>query len=142
MRTFRLATQADVPALAELAIDANQPDAEIPDLVYVAEQDGRIVAAVGIELGHDEAVVLSGGIIHPDYYRNPFLVFRLQEAVEDWLIGQGCTAYICSVSKRNARMQRWIERLGARRYAKEHGAIWYIRTIGNDRNVLEESEAA
>lgn len=138
MRTFRLATPADIPALMELAIDANQPDAELPDLAYVAEQDGKIVAAVGIELGHPGMVILSGGIIHPDFYRNPFLVFRLQENLEEWLIAQGCTAYICAVSKRNTRMQRWLEKLGARRYTKKHGAIWYIRTFGPDRNALVE----
>lgn len=141
MRTFRLATLADLPDLAQLALDANQVDAELPDMAFVAEENGEIVAAVGIELGHAGMVVLSGGIIHPDHYRKPFLVFRLQEAIEDWLIQQGCFAYVFSVSKRNTRMQRWVERLGAKRYTKKHGALWYVRTIGPKRDALNEVAA-
>lgn len=141
MRTFRLATAADIPALMTLAIDANQPDAELPDMAYVAEVDGEIVAAVGIELSDPNRVVLSGGIIHPRFYRKPFLVFRLQEAIEDWLIDLGCFAYVFSVSKRNTRMQRWMEKLGAHRYARQGGALWYVRTIGPARNLATEVAA-
>jgi acetyltransferase (GNAT) family protein len=141
MRTFRLATPADIPDLAQLALDANQVDAELPDLAFVAEQDGRIVAAVGIELQHVGMVVLSGGVIHPDFYRKPFLAFRLQEAIEDWLISNKCFAYVFSVSKRNTRMQRWVEKLGAKRYVKKHGALWYVRTIGPKRDALNEVAA-
>lgn len=138
MRTFRLATEADVPALVSLAVEAGQLDGGLPDLAFVAEQDGALIAAIGIELGHPGMVVLSGGIVHPDHYRNPFLVFRLQEGVEDWLISQGCYAYIFSVSRRNTRMQRWMEKLGARRYTKKSGILWYVRTIGPKRNALRE----
>lgn len=141
MRTFRLATAADIPALMALAIEANQPDVALPDMAYLAEVDGVIIAAVGIELSDPNKIVLSGGIIHPDYYRKPFLVFRFQEAVEDWLIDLGCLAYVFSVSKRNTRMQRWMEKLGAKRYAKQGGAIWYVRTIGSARHALNEVAA-
>lgn len=141
MRTFRLATNADVPALLRLAIDANQPDVEMPTLAFVAEEDGEIIAAVGIELEHVGMVVLSGGIIHPNHYRKPFLAFRFQEAIEDWLILNNCHAYVCSVSKRNTRMQRWLEKLGARRYAKKHGALWYVRVLGKHRDALRDEGA-
>lgn len=141
MRTFRLATQADIPALAQLALDANQVESDVPDLAFVCEIDGKVVAAVGLELEHTGMVVVSGGIIHPDYYRKPFMVFRLQEFMEDWMIQHGCFAYVCSVSKRNTRMQRWLEKLGARRYAKKHGALWYVRAIGPKRDALEERAA-
>lgn len=139
MRTYRLATPADIPALTQLAIDANQLDVLLPDLCMVAEQDGRIIAAVGIQLDEPGMVVVSGGIIHPEFYRNPFVAFRLQEALEDWLIQRNCFAYVCSVSKRNTRMQRWLERLGSKRYTKKHGAYWYIRTFGQHRDALRES---
>jgi RimJ/RimL family protein N-acetyltransferase len=141
MRTFRLATPDDIPALVQLTVDANQPDVRLPDLVFVAEQDGRLIAAVGIELGQPGMVVVCGAIVHPDFYRKPFLAFRLQEFMEDWLIKQGCYAYVCSVTKRNTRMQRWIEKLGARRYTKKHGAYWYIRTFGPKANALSERVA-
>jgi RimJ/RimL family protein N-acetyltransferase len=134
MRTYRLAEPKDLTQLVALAHRACQPDAELPDIAFVADFDGQIVAAVGIELNNPDAVVASGGVIHPAYYRNPFVVFRLQEAMEDWLIQHGCHAYVCSVAKRNTRMQRWMERLGAKCYAKEGGAYWYARTIGPERN--------
>lgn len=141
MRSFRLALPTDIPALAQLALDANQRTVDLPDLAFVAEQDGRIVAAVGIELGHVGMVVVSGGIIHPEFYRKPFIVFRLQEALENWLQTQGCFAYVCSVSKRNTRMQRWIEKIGARRYTKKNGAFWYVRTFGKHEGALREKAA-
>jgi hypothetical protein len=137
MRTFRLATQADIPALQALTIAANQPQMDLPDLAFLAEQDGRVIAAGGLELSHPGMVVISGGVIHPDYYRRPFLVFRLQEFVEDWLIANGCHAYVFPISKRNTRMQRWVERLGARRYTKKNGSYWYVRTIGAHRELTE-----
>lgn len=140
MRTHRLATLEDIPALVDLAKAAKQEGLDLPDLCCVTEQDGQIIAAVGIELG-DGMVVISGAVIHPDHYRNPFIVFRLQEFMEDWLIQRGCFAYVCSISKRNTRMQRWVEKLGAKRYTKKHGAFWYLRTIGPKRNALEESAA-
>lgn len=142
MRTFRLATPEDIPALAELAVEANQTDVGLPDLVFVAEQDGKIVAAGGLQLDQPGMVIATGAIVHPDFYRKPFLIFRLQEFAEDWLIQHGCTAYVFSVSKRNTRMQRWMEKLGAKRYAKKHGAFWYIRTIGPHRDALAEETAA
>lgn len=139
MRTNRLATPADIPALTALAMESGQPNVDLPDLCMVTEQDGRIVAAVGLELNHPGMVVVSGGLIHPEFYRNPFVAFRLQEFMEDWLIAKQCYAYVCSVSKRNTRMQRWLEKLGAKRYTKKHGAYWYIRTFGPHRDVLRES---
>lgn len=138
MRTNRLATPEDIPALAALALAAKQENVDLPDLCFLTEQDGQVIAAVGIELGHPGLVVVSGGIIHPDFYRNPFVVLRLQEFMEDWMMQHGCYAYICSVSKRNTRMQRWLEKVGAKRYTKKHGAFWYIRTFGPKRNALEE----
>lgn len=137
MRTFRLATLADVPALAELAIEANQTDAELPHLAFVAEQDGKIIGAVGLQLDQPGMVVVTGAIVHPDYYRKPFLAFRMQEFMENWLQHNGCHAYVFCVSKRNTRMQRWMEKLGAKRYDKKNGAIWYIRTFGKARREME-----
>lgn len=137
MRTFRLATPEDIPALAQLALDANQTDAELPNLAFLCIQDGEIIAAVGLEIGRPGMVVASGAIIHPRFYRNPFVAFRLQEFMEDWLIKNNCFAYVCSVTKRNTRMQRWLEKLGAKRYTKRHGAIWYLRTLGKHRNIME-----
>lgn len=139
MRTFRLATPADVPALAELAIEANQTDVAMPDLAFVAEHDGKIVGAVGLQLDQPGMVVVTGAITHPDYYRKPFWAFRLQEFMENWLQEHGCNAYVFCVSKRNTRMQRWMEKLGARRYEKKHGAIWYIRTFGKARAEMENA---
>lgn len=141
MRTFRLATPEDIPALAQLALDANQIDADLPDLVFLCLQDGEIIAAVGLEIGRPGMVVASGAVIHPSYYRNPFVAFRLQEFMEDWLIEHNCFAYVCGVTKRNTRVQRWLEKLGARRYTKKNGIIWYLRTIGPHRNALQEAAA-
>ena len=139
MRTFRLATPADIPALAELAIEANQTDAALPDLAFVAEQDGKLVGAVGLQLDQPGMVVVTGAIVHPDYYRKPFLAFRMQEHMENWLQERGCNAYVFCVSKRNTRMQRWMEKLGAKRYEKKHGAYWYIRTFGKARAEMENA---
>lgn len=141
MRSFRLATPEDIPALAQLALDANQLDVDLPDLVFLCVQDDRIIAAVGIEIGRPGMVVVSGAIIHPDFYRNPFVAFRTQEFMEDWLIQHQCFAYVCGVTKRNTRMQRWMERLGARRYTKRNGCLWYVRTLGPHRNALQEEAA-
>jgi RimJ/RimL family protein N-acetyltransferase len=139
MRTFRLATPADIPSLAELAVEANQTGVPLPDLAFVAEQDGKLVGAIGLQLDQPGMVVVTGAIVHPDFYRKPFLAFRLQEFMEDWLLGQGCTAYVFSVSKRNTRMQRWMEKLGAKRYEKKHGAFWYVRTFGPARAEMENA---
>ena len=139
MRTFRLATPADIPALAELAIEANQTDAALPDLAFVAEQDGKLVGAVGLQLDQPGMVVVTGAIVHPDYYRKPFLAFRMQEFMEQWLQANGCNAYVFCVSKRNTRMQRWMEKLGAKRYEKKHGVYWYIRTFGKARAEMENA---
>ena len=131
MRTFRLAIPKDLPELAKLVEKVNPCGVIPPDLAYLAFQDDQIVAAVGIDLDRPDMVVLSGGVIHPDFYRRAFLVFRLQESIEDWLLSQGCHAYVFSINRRNKRMQRWMEKLGAERYAKRDGALWYTRRIGS-----------
>ena len=142
MRTFRLATPADLPALQHLAKVAGQPNAELPDLAFLAEQDGILIAAAGLELGKPGMVVLSGVICLPEVYRKAFLAFRLQEFLEDWLIQNKCYAYIFAISKRNTRMQRWMEGHGAKRYAKKDGAYWYLRTLGPHRHVAHEDYIA
>ena len=139
MRTFRLATPADLPALAELAVEANQTDAAVPDLAFVAEQDGKIIGAVGLQLDQPGMVVVTGAIVHPAFYRKPLLAFRMQEFMETWLQEHGCNAYVFCVSKRNTRMQRWMEKLGAKRYEKKNGAYWYIRTFGKARGEMEKA---
>lgn len=139
MRTYRLATPADIASLAELAVEANQTNVDLPDLAFIAEQDGKVIGAVGVQLDQPGMVVVTNAIVHPDFYRKPMLAFRLQEFMEDWLIQHSCNAYVFSVSKRNTRMQRWMEKLGAKRYEKKNGAFWYVRTFGKARAEMEKA---
>ena len=136
---FRLATAQDVPALLSLAAMAKQTDTPPADVVFLAEHEALPVAAVGLELNREDSVVVSGGIIRPDFYRNRDVVRGLIDCYERWLTERGCKAYLFSITRRNRRMQRWMERLGATRYAKDGNRLWYFRVLG-EPNVQEEHQ--
>lgn len=130
---YRLATPKDVPALLVLAVLAKQPETGPADVVFLGEECGLPVVAIGLDLSHETFVVLSGGIVHPAFYRDAAAVGGLRDFFEQWLIEHNCFAYVFSVTKRNRRMQKWMERAGAHRYAKIDNRLWYIRTLGEHK---------
>jgi hypothetical protein len=128
MRNFRLATKDDVPQLLKL-VGGVKKLGQLPDLACVAEVDGQIVAAVGLSI--EDGIVTAGpGVIARKWYGKPFLVFRLHEFLEDFLATRGVKAYVCSSVFQNKRMQRWLEKTGAREYARVDGRVWYYKVIG------------
>ncbi len=133
MIVCRLAEPArDLPRLVALTVEANQPLEDIADLVFVCEdtEEDRFLAMVGLHLGSPNMVVVGGFIVAPDVYADAELrravAMDLKHHVHAWLAEQGVRSYVCHVSKRNTRMQRWLERQGGRRYTKKNGGYWYL----------------
>jgi hypothetical protein len=141
MIVCRQATPDDLPALAEMALRANQPIEGIPSLMFICEdtEDDSILGMAGIYLNTPGMVVVGGYIVPPEVYADRELRRAVAEDIKNylhaWLLLYNCKAYVCNVSKRNTRMQRWLERRGAKRYAKKNGSYWYIMVI--DSTALE-----
>jgi len=134
MIVCRQATKEDLPKLVELALASNQPIESIPTLMFLCEdtEDG-VLGMVGIYLSVPGMVVVGGFIVPPGVYADRELrravADDLRAFVHGWMLTHNCRAYVCEISKRNTRMQRWFERRGGKRYAKKNGSYWYMMKL-------------
>ena len=136
MIVCRLAEERDAPRLASLILGGNQTIDDTPDLVAVCEdtEEDRILAMIGCYLNEPGMVIIGGFLVDPEVYADAEMRRAVAgDLVENfyfpWLLARECKAVVWPVSKRNTRMQRWLERHGGRRYNKKHGHYYYVVTL-------------
>jgi hypothetical protein len=128
MRIYRPALISDADALLRLVKSARMKMKGIPSMTFVAEEDGKVVAALGIDWSKD-AVVAGPLVLAKEAKGKRFLVLRLVEAMEAWLMQAGVKLYTFGTALSNKRFNAICEHLNLKVYAKKDGRNWYMREV-------------
>ncbi len=130
MRTYRPAVLADANRLLALAKQARFKLKTVPSLTFVAEEDGEIQAALGLNFD-DEWVEAGPLVVAPEAKRKPFMILRLIETMEAWIRQAGATEYLFAIPISNKRWNRIVQHSGLQPYATRTGQRWYLRSLSN-----------
>src|SRR5439155_22145604 len=124
----RLAEEKVAPRLASLILGGNQAIDDTPDLVAVCEdiEEDRILAMIGCYLNEPGMVIIAGFLVDPQVYADAAMRRAVAGGLVEyvyfpWLLSRECKAVVWPVSKRNERMQGWLDILGGLRYDNKHG---------------------
>ena len=129
MRQYRPAVVTDAQRLLEMMKSSRMKIRELPSMTFVAEEDGSIQAALGVDW-QDEAVVAGPFVVAPEAKGKRWMVLRLIETMERFLAERGVTSYLLSCACTNARWNRILQKAGCQRYATKNGRNWYTRKVG------------
>lgn len=133
MRVYRPAVMEDLPRLQELVRRSRMKMNGVPSITFVAEEDGVIQAAMGLDFEKDQ-IRAGPFVIATEAKKKYFLLLRLIESMETWLIkGAGPKVdYILAIPRSNKRWNHIVSQF-ARRYAVKDGRNWYTRRAGSGR---------
>ena len=128
MRTYRPATMDDLPRLLELSKQSRMRLSRVPSLTWVAEDNGIIQAAIGLDWEQGKTVA-GPLVVDRRLGRKPWMILRLVETMERWMSQAGGTEYLFGVACANTRWNA-IAKKFAVRYVTKDGRHWYLRRLG------------
>ena len=127
MRTYRPATMDDLPRLLELSKQSRMRVNRVPSLTWVAEEDGVLCAALGLDW--EQGMTVAGPLmVDRSLGRKPWMILRLVETMERWMTEAGGTEYLFGVACANKRWNA-IAKKFAVRYVTKDGRHWYLRRL-------------
>ena len=113
MRTYRPATMDDLPRLLELSKQSRMRLSRVPSLTWVAEDNGIIQAAIGLDWEQGKTVA-GPLVVDRRLGRKPWMILRLVETMERWMPQAGGAGYLfgvaCANPPRNAISQKFPAR--------------------------------
>ncbi len=132
MRSIRVATDHDLPALSAAFQAAGMTVGYWPSTIFLAEENGQLLG--GIALDWCTGIAKVGPLLlAPGHEHKKWVVLRLIEFVESFLAKAGVRHYTFYIPKNNLAFQRVAEHAGARPYAAIPGGTFYMREVGYGR---------
>jgi len=128
MRHYRPALAADVSQILALTKQGRMKVRRAPSVMWVAEEEGTIVAALGLDW-EDGKTVAGPLVVDQHASGKPWLVLRLVETMERWMQQAGGSEYLFGVACANTRWNA-IAKKFAVRYVTKDGRHWYLRRLG------------
>ena len=132
MRIYRPAVLTDADRLLALWRSARFKMKALPSLTFVAEEDGTVEAALGLNF-EDTTIIAGPLVVAPEAKTKRLMILRLIESMEAWIVQAGVTAYLFSIPLANKRWNGIIQHFGLTPYATKNGSRWYVREMTNGR---------